>query len=129
MMMLLTVVIVGLSAYLWCMRGFFSALVHLVCVLVAGAVAFGVWEPLGYWLLSATDDRGTFSFISGVAWGLALALPFGITLAILRGVIDKILPANAQCDTTVDYVGGGVCGLLSGIIVAGIAVLSIGYLR
>lgn len=129
MMLALTLVVVGLSAYLWCTRGFFSALIHLVCVLAAGAVAFGVWEPLGYWLIGSVDERGGLGWLTGSAWGLSLALPFAITLSILRGAIDKMLPANAQCETTADYIGGGVCGLMSGVICAGIIVLSFGYLR
>lgn len=129
MMMLLTLIVVGVTAYIWSARGFFSALVHMVCVLVAGAVAFGVWEPLGYALLNAAPDRDFGSFLGGMAWALALALPFAVTLALLRWGIDKLLPANAQCETSVDYIGGGVCGLVSGVISAGILVLSIGYLR
>jgi hypothetical protein len=117
------------TAYVWCTRGFFSALIHMVCVLVAGAVAFGVWEPLSLLILKQSPESGTMSFLSGVAWALGLAVPFAVTLAILRVSIDKILPANAQLSTTGDYIGGGVCGLVSGVISAGILVLSVGYLR
>jgi hypothetical protein len=129
MMMLITLLVVGATAYVWCTRGFFSALIHLVCVLVAGAVAFGVWEPVAYLILNKAPDRGTGAFLSGVAWSLGLALPFALTLAILRGIVDKILPANAQLSTAGDYIGGGVCGLLSGVVSAGIVVLSISFLR
>src|SRR5438045_2589183 len=129
MFIIITLIVVGVSAYVWCLRGFFSALLHLACVIVAGAVAFGLWEPVGYLLLGSSPDRGTFSFVSGVAWAAALVFPFVIILAILRAAIDKILPANAQCEATVDYVGGGVCGLASGVICAGILVLSLLNLR
>jgi hypothetical protein len=128
-MLIVAVVLVGVSAYVWCLRGFFSGLIHLACVLAAGAVAFGVYEPLGYMLLSSSPDRGAMSFTAGVVWALSLALPFALTLAVLRLSIDKILPANAQCETAVDYVGGGLCGLASGVIAAGICVHSLGYLE
>lgn len=129
MLILVTIVIVGVSAYVWCTRGFFSALIHLVCTFAAGAIAFGVYEPLGYFLLEKAPERGMFSFLGDTAWAIALGLPFALSLAILRGIADKILPANAQCETAVDYVGGGICGLGSGVIAAGIFVLSVGMLR
>lgn len=121
--------IVLLSGYIWLTRGFFSALLHLACVLAAGAIAFGVWEPLAYLILGKIGDRGTVTYFGDAAWGLSLGLPFAIALGVLRGVTDAFLPANAQCAKGVDFAAGGVCGVLSGIIVAGFTVLSIGFLR
>ncbi|MFN0133646.1 MAG: hypothetical protein ACKVW3_14100 [Phycisphaerales bacterium] len=129
MMLLVALGLVALSGYLWLTRGFFSALIHLVCVIAAGAIAFGVWEPVSYLLLSSAPDRGFGSVLTDLSWALGLGLPFAISLAVLRVAIDKILPANAQCETTADYVGGAVCGVLSGVICAGILVLSLGFLR
>ncbi len=128
-MLLITVAVAGVTAYIWSTRGFFSSLVHMVCVLAAGAIAFGVWEPVSYLILDQSGDRGFGSMLSGVAWGLGLAVPFALSLALLRAGVDKLLPFNAQCETSVDYIGGAVCGLVSGVISAGIVVLSIGYLR
>jgi hypothetical protein len=128
-MLLVTVVVVGATAYIWCTRGFFSSLIHMLCVIAAGAIAFGMWELLADLIREKAPDRGAFNFLQGAALGLSLALPFALSLAILRGIIDKILPANAQCEKVADYVGGGVCGLVSGIISAGIVVLSVGFLR
>lgn len=129
LMLLFTLVVVGVTAYIWCIRGFFSALVHMVCVIAAGAVAFGVWEPVSYFILDGAPERGFGSFLQDMAFGLGLAIPFAVTLAILRGIVDKILPANAQCEPVADYVGGVVCGFISGVISGGIMVLSIGMLR
>jgi hypothetical protein len=128
-LMIITLFLVGATTYLWVTRGFMSALIHMVCVIAAGAIAFGVWEPLSMLLLKASPDRGFASFLGGIAWGLGLAVPFAISLTVLRVAADLLLPANAQCDTVVDYVGGGICGLVSGTISAGIIVLSIGFLR
>jgi len=129
MMIVIAVLAVGISTYVWMTRGFFSALLHMLCVLAAGAIAFGVWEPLGYMLLGASPDKGFGSFLGDMSWGLALALPFAISLAVLRVIVDSILPANVVCDKATNYIGGGVCGVVSGIICGGVAVLSIGFLR
>jgi hypothetical protein len=129
LMILIAVATVGAVTYLWVTRGFMSSLIHMLCVLVAGAIAFGVWEPLSMFLLNSAPDRGFGSFLSDIAWGLGLALPFAISLALLRVSVDALLPFNAQCDPAVDYIGGGVCGFVSGVISAGIMVLSIGFLR
>jgi hypothetical protein len=58
-----------------------------------------------------------------------LVLPFAVALFILRTIVDKILPANAQCDTAADYVGGGICGIMSGIVTAGIMLIGVSFLR
>ena len=129
LMLIFAVGIAGVTTYIWCLRGFFSALIHMVCVLAAGAVAFGVWEPVSYALMGAMPTSGFFGGLGDMAWGLGLALPFALALAILRGIVDSLLPANAQCETVVDYIGGGVCGVVSGVISAGVVVLSIQGLR
>jgi hypothetical protein len=128
-MVLVTLAFIGAITYLWVTRGFMSALIHMVCVIAAGAIAFGVWEPLSLLLLNAAPNRGLASFLGGMAWALGLALPFAAALAILRVIADLLLPANAQCDSIVDGVGGGVCGFVSGVISAGIVITSIGFLR
>ena len=74
--------------------------------------------------------RGFFAELQmGSAWGLALAFPFILTYAILRGAIDGTLRRNVFVNTTANYIGGGVCGTLAGVIVSGIAVMSTGMLR
>jgi hypothetical protein len=129
LMILIAVATVGAVTYLWVTRGFMSSLIHMLCVIAAGAIAFGVWEPASMFLLNAAPDRGFGSFLSDIAWGLGLALPFAASLALLRVGVDALLPFNAQCDSVVDYIGGGVCGFVAGVISAGIMVLSIGFLR
>ena len=128
-MAIMSFIVVASIAYYWLMKGFFSALVHLACVIGAGAIAFGVWEPVSYFLLDMAPARGTMAVLADVAWGLGLALPFAVSLALLRVAVDACLPANAQCENVVDYIGGGICGTASGVITAGILVLSVGFLR
>lgn len=123
----LAIVIVLAIAYIWASRGFFSALIHLVCVLISGAIAFAVWEPVTYAIMNADSSRS--AWLVDLAWGLGLAGPFAISLAILRLGIDALLPNNADLDGVSNLVGGGVCGILAGVITSGIFIISLGYLR
>jgi hypothetical protein len=116
-------------AYMWVLRGFFSALIHLVCTVIAGAVAFGVWEPLSYWILESAPTSGVGSHLTGMAWGIGLIVPFGLTLAILRLVVDKMLPANVVISQQLNYVGGGLCGILAGVLTAGIVATGLSFFR
>ncbi len=45
MMNILSIGLVVLIAYVWMGRGFLSSFLNLVCVLIAGGIAFAVWEP------------------------------------------------------------------------------------
>ncbi|MCA9272980.1 MAG: hypothetical protein KDA31_08045 [Phycisphaerales bacterium] len=128
-MNLLSIAIILGLGYLWVTRGFFSALLHLACVIAAGAIAFGLWEPVSMFLLSKAPQSGMGTFIGDAAWGLGLALPFAISLALLRVATDKIAPGNIIIEDTYDAIGGGICGAGIGLITAGIFVLSTGFLR
>lgn len=121
-------IILGLG-YLWVTRGFFSALLHLACVIAAGAIAFGLWETIALALLNRAPQTGFLSFIGDAAWGLGLALPFAISLALLRVATDKIAPGNIIVEEMYDSVGGGICGAGIGLITSGMFVLSTGFLR
>lgn len=128
-MNLLTIAIVLGLGYLWVTRGFFSSLLHLGCVVAAGAIAFGVWEPVSLFLLQKAPQSGFFAFVGDAAWGLGLALPFAISLSLLRVATDKLAPGNIIINDTYDSIGGGICGAGIGLITAGIFVLSVGFLR
>lgn len=121
-------IILGLG-YLWVTRGFFSALINLVCVLAAGALALAFWEPTSMFLLKSLPSRGFLAFAQQSSWALGLALPFAISLGLLRAGLDKLLPSNVVVEPAVDYVGGGLCGVAAGVITAGFTVMSIGMLR
>ncbi len=122
---LIAIAITALGGYIWLTRGFYSALLNLVCTVAAGAIAFGLWESVSYFLLDAIND----GFLKDSAWALGLVLPFAVSLAILRVIVDGILRANVKVVAPADYVGGGLCGALSGLIVAGITIISMGFLR
>src|SRR6185295_6649521 len=130
--MVLGLIAIGFTlaiAYIWVLRGFFSALIHLLCTVAAGAVAFAVWEPVSNWFLEKSPASGFWSVIGDSAWSLGLALPFVVTLVVLRIAMDVSLRAQCKLVPMADYVGGGVCGLLAGIISSGILVMSAGGFR
>jgi hypothetical protein len=119
-------IVLGLT-YAWLTRGFFSSFIHLLCVIAAGAIAFAFWEPLAYILLG--QDAAGSGAVSGMAWGVALAAPFAASLAILRVIIDKLLPANVVMATAADYAGGAVCGLISSVLTVGVLILALSFNR
>lgn len=128
MNILIIVFVLGIT-YAWMIRGMFSSLLHLLCVIVAGALAFAFWEPLALLLIGVSPERGFLSFIESIAWGTALILPFAIELLLLRLITDKAVSGNINNNTLVDYIGGGVCGVATAGISAGILVLGIGTMR
>ncbi len=128
-MSILAIVLVAAVAYIWVMGGFFNAAIHMLCVLVAGAIAFAFWEPIAYLLLEkVAGNQGFLSFLPGMAWGIALVLPFCVSLALLRLVTNKAIKASVTVDNFTNRIGGGVCGLVSGIVTSGIVMISYGGL-
>ncbi len=126
--MIMQAIVIGtviLLAYIWGSRGFFSALLHMLCVIVAGAVALALWEPLAYFIL----DKASGQWMVDMAWGVGLAIPFALTLAVIRMTMDKVVPLNADLDGVSNLVGGIVCGAVAGTITAGILVMSLSMLR
>jgi len=115
--------------YAWMIRGVFNALIHLLCALAAGAIAFAVWEPLALMLIEMSPERGFLSLLEKVAWGVSLVVPFVVVFIILRTLTDKLISNNIKNAAVIDYIGGGACGLATGIICAGILVIGIGTMR
>lgn len=102
-------------------RGLFSSFLAFLCIVVAGAVAFGLWETLVYkFLLDMNED---------MAWGLGLLIPFGVTLLIARVITDLAVPKNLDFGDVENFAGGAAFGLASGVITVGILVLSLSYFR
>lgn len=122
MLILLNLIIVllllGMVA-IWSTYGFFSALMHLVIVIASGAIAFAVWEPLAFWLLGR---------MPAYAHGVGLLAPFALLLILFRAVFDKLCRMNVHVPRLVDQIGGGVCGLISGILAFGLVLNGAGFL-
>lgn len=120
-MSLVVVALVALIAYLWSAKGFYSALIHMTIVLVSAAIAFGVWEPLAYWMLTAAGEQ----WLMDLTWGAALLAPFVVSAIILTAVTNVLLRANVKVSGVVNYVGGGVCGLIAAVVSVGVGVISV----
>lgn len=129
MMNILVIVIVLALAYLGVLKKFFSSLLHMACVVVAGAIAFAFWEPLSILILDKAPSRGFFEFIEYSSWAIGLVIPFAASLAILRVATDKLAPANAVAANVPDAIGAGLCGAITGIITAGILVTAVGTMQ
>jgi hypothetical protein len=117
---LIVLVMVGFIAYMWSQEGLISGMIHLVCAVIAGAVALSVWEPLAYLMLGVRED---------IAWSVSLAVPFLVTLGVTRVLMDMAIPHNMKFSPVTNLIGGGAFGLGSGIIAVGILVISMGFLR
>ncbi len=128
-MNLLVIAIVLAMAYFGVLRHFFSSLLHMACVVIAGALAFAFWEPVTYILLEKAPTRGFFEFVEYNAWAIGLIVPFAASLAVLRVATDKLAPANALALPAADAVGGAICGAVTGVITAGILVIAIGTMQ
>ena len=115
----LIVFVLGM-AMMWSTYGLFSALVHLGLVIVAGTLAFALWEPLAYGVF--------FSFLPSAAWGVSLLTAFIAILLVLRLVTDKLIRGTLKLHRVADQVGGGAAGLLSGVLTAGMLLLGVGFM-
>ena len=125
MFIIFNIAIVGLVlliAYWWSNEGLFSAVLHMVCVITAGAFALALWEPLTMWMMSG----GSFD---NYAWGFSLVGVFAITLLILRVASDKIAPANIQFPSWANLAFGGAAGFVSGVLSVGICLIGAGYVQ
>ena len=115
--------IILLLAYWWANQGLFSALLHLFCVIVAGAIALAFWEPLTVGLLL----RG--NFFDNYAWGVSFIGLFVISLFILRITMDKLAPGNIDLPHGVNLGLGGAAGAAAGVLTVGIILLGTSFVQ
>jgi len=129
--MIFSLIVIGMVlglTYLWLVRGFFNAFLHMVCVLIGGALAFAAWEPVSYALLGVLPKSGTLGFLQGAAWGIGLIIPFAVSVIVLRLVVDSLIKGNVTLGTAADYAGGGVCGFITSTISVGVLLMGMGGL-
>ncbi len=128
---ILTIVILLVITGLWCTtqkgRGFFSSFLNMVCVIAAGAIAFGVWEPL---TMLVIENFGTASnnLVERIAPTAALLLPFSLALAVLRLSVDAFVGKNVDFDDATNFIGGMVCGVVAAAVTAGTVVVGLNFL-
>src|SRR4026209_1796579 len=95
------IALVLLITYWWANQGFFSSILHLLCTIVAGAIALAFWE------LVTTKFLLRGSNFDDYAWGVSLISLFVLTLAVLRVATNKLAPNNVQLPHWANLVGGG----------------------
>ncbi len=130
--MILTIIALAavlVFTWVWVIRGFFSAFLHLLCTVAAGAIAFAAYEPVTLLLLSQAPSRGFGTILRDTAHGIGLGMTFAISLALLRVTVDKAVPNNLKFNDNVEYLGAGVCGVGIGIITIGFTLMSLGMMR
>jgi len=128
-MNVLAIAILGGVAYAWGARGGFSSLLNCVCVVLAGAIAFGLWEHVATWLISSAGSRGMSSLLADIAWGAGLAIPFALALGVLRGLTDTLIRKNLKFSPAGDWIVGSLFGVIAGTIISGISVLALSGMR
>lgn len=125
MIILFNIGIIGLVlliAYWWANEGLFSSLLHLICVITAGAFALSLWEPVTMALMSG----GSFD---NYAWGIVLVGIFALTLVCLRLTCDKLVPSNLKFPTWANFAVGGPTGAAAGVLTIGICLIGSGFVQ
>ena len=117
---LLVIGFAGLIAYWWANQGLYSSVLHLVCVICAGVLAFATWEPV------AGIFAGMPSLLA-YSKGIGLLLPFAVYLFVLRLLADKLAPDNLNFPHWANLSLGGVFGVASGVLTVGISLIGIGH--
>ncbi len=117
MLSIIILVLILCIAYTWSTQGLFSALIHLVLTVLAGALAFAAWEPMVYgFLLYRMPEQ---------AWGVGLLIPFGLSLLGLRTLFDKAVPGNLSFHNLADKIGGALLGFCSGVLTVGMLIIGL----
>ncbi len=122
---ILNILVLGfacLIAYWWATQGLFGAVLHLSCVVAAGALAFATWEP-------AADLIASMPALVPYARGSGLLLPFAIYLFASRYAADKLAPDNLNFPHWANLSIGGAFGAAAGVLTIGIALIGIGHLH
>ncbi len=110
-----------LMIYYWGMiQGAFSALIHLVVTIIAGALALALWQPL---VLGFLIDR-----MPEYAWGVGLVGPFILLLIAIRATTDRLIRGNVIFSQWINGLAGGFMGLFAGILTSGLVIISLGFL-
>lgn len=117
---ILIILFIAGMAYWWSTQGLFSSMLHMVAVIVAGALAFAVWEVLAVDLFMGLSPL--------YAWPAGLLAPFLVFLLVIRLGLDKTIKGNVHFSTLINSIGGAFFGLISGVLTAGILLLALFFL-
>lgn len=113
---LIAALFVLLVAAFWAFQGVFSSAIMLFETIAAVMIAFGFYEPLAAFLADKIPEYHS---------AVALVLIFVVTLVLLRLATDKLIAGNVQFPLPVDRAGGALLGLLTGLLVIGMALIGV----
>ena len=107
---LIVIAIIGGLTYFWLTRGFFNAFLHLLCTVMAGALAFALWEKTSYFLLGIMPSTGALAFLQGASWGIGLLLRLDhlckVDITFGEFVVELFSQVADLIGTAVDRVDG-----------------------
>lgn len=112
------VVLVLAIALVQATQGWYSAMIMAVLTITCAALALGCYDWVAvnyiapYWKPS-------------YAHPIALAALFGVPLIVLRLIFDRTIRRTTLLPVMVDRVGGGICGFVTSLTMAGILALTV----
>lgn len=115
MLTFLTLVIILVVAYAFAHEGLMTAFTMLCNVVLAGLVAFDLWEPIA----AELDPMFTDSFLHGYEDALCLVVLFSLTLGLLRLVTNNLARTQLKFHPLTQQIGAACFGLVTGYLVAG----------
>lgn len=118
---LVLIIFLAFIAYWWSSEGLFSALLHLLSVIIAGAMAFALWEPVTHLAMKHTA-------FAAYAWGVCLVVLFVFFLLVMRLLLDNFIGRNMHFPPMANTIGGALFGLFSGVLASGITVIGLCFL-
>lgn len=110
---LIFVVLIFAIAYFQASQGWYTAMIMTVLTVCCAAAAFGTYE----WV--ATHFVAPY-WKPSFACPIALAAVFGVPLVVLRLVFDRVLRRTCLLPLMLDRIGGGLCGIVTGMIMVGV---------
>jgi len=100
-------------AYYQATQGLFTAIINTVLTVCCAAAAFGTYEWVAVNLLAKY-------WKPDYAHPIALAAIFGVSLVVLRLIFDRVIRRDCLLPAMIGRVGGGICGLVTSLIMVGI---------
>lgn len=118
MLVLFTLIVIGIVAFMQYRNGLFTSAAMIVQVLLAGLVAFGFWEPIA----DELDASFFNSPLDGYQDCIVLIGLFCVTLGVLRLVTNRLNKAMIDFNWTLQQIGGPAAGLVTGYLLSGFLV-------
>ncbi len=113
---ILAVIAVLVIAFYHTTQGLFSSLIMTLLTVLCAAFAFNLYRPMAAMMYPAHAPY---------AMAISLTALFAGPLFVLRMVLDTVLRPNVIFHEWVDRVAGGVLGFFTGMIIVGVAMVTL----